>query len=250
MVSSPLSGGQPRGMNDCSSILLCNMLSISLSGGRYYFLCVVNVPVQGSVFDCAWVPHLRDSFLSKQDWDAYLLLYSVPTPDSCNKGCAYLSRKRESGVEVGNLPSFLPSTPFLLLTDAEQSAKGGSPWERVAEWEGDLKSFKKWFSDFLLGDANKAIKNQNATERKQKRVVACDSSKTCVNKRYSSNAWEFVDPLGNVRLLALYFKLNAEIVMPKKKKESWRKFFPTCCSLWLGLQVKVLKPYWLCEQSV
>lgn len=65
---------------DYFSIFLCNILSISLSGGTYYFLCVANVHVQGSVFDCAWIPHLKDSFLSKQDQDTCFLLSSVVIP--------------------------------------------------------------------------------------------------------------------------------------------------------------------------
>lgn len=167
-VSCPFSGGQPHGINDYFSIFLYNMLSIPLSDGTHHFLCVVNVRVQGSVFDCTWIPLLRDSFLSRQDWDACFLLCSVLVPDSWSKGCAYLDRKREAGQEIGNIPSLLPSTPFLLLTCVERSAEWGSPWERVAEWWGDeLQTALKVACVFLLGDSNNAIINQNATDWKQ-----------------------------------------------------------------------------------
>lgn len=224
------------------------MLSISLSDGRYHFLCVVNVRVQGSVFNCTWIPCLRDSFLSKQDWDACFLLCSVLIPDSWSKGCAYLSRKREAGLEIGNIPSLLPSTPFLLLTHAEKSAEWGSPWERVAEWWGDeLQKALEVARGFLLGDSNNAIVNQNATDWKQKKLWLVTAQRLFLIKdivKMLVRSWTV--PFGECLAFCFVFQIKCrDSNAKKKKKKSWRKFFRTCCSLWLALQVKVLKPYWL-----
>lgn len=180
-------------------------------------------------------PHLRDSFLSKQDWDACFLLCSVLVSDSWSRGCAYLSRKWVAGVEIGNTPSLLPSTPFLLLTNAEQSAEWGSPRERVAKWWGDLKSFKSGFLVFfLLRDSNKPIKNQNATDWKQKKSCGLWQLKDLLIKDtviMLVSSWTV--SFGKCQAFCFVFQIKCRDSNAKKK--SWRKFFRTCCSLWLGL---------------
>lgn len=82
----------------------------------------------------------------------YLCFCPFPHTSSQSKGCGNLSRPREGGLEGGNIPALLPSTPFLLVINTRANCWVRFPMRtRIVEW-GDCATCSWVSSSTAVGE--------------------------------------------------------------------------------------------------